>query len=103
MFHYQQALANMQLQQPTFIPTGSFLCMAPSGGVGFLKPPAPLVAEGRWERRDWSSCRLPHSRLLSAPGNTVPMMHGATPSTVTSASTPVTSVPFADTAASNQM
>ncbi|XP_035290781.1 muscleblind-like protein 3 isoform X4 [Anguilla anguilla] len=66
MFHYQQALANMQLQQPTFIPTGSFLCMAPSGGV-------------------------------------VPMMHGATPSTVTSASTPVTSVPFADTAASNQI
>ncbi|XP_006632937.1 muscleblind-like protein 3 isoform X2 [Lepisosteus oculatus] len=54
MFHYQQALANMQLQQPAFIPT-------------------------------------------------VPMMHGATPSTVTSATTPVTSVPFADTAAANQI
>ncbi|KAI3351660.1 hypothetical protein L3Q82_020490, partial [Scortum barcoo] len=27
MFHYQQALANMQLQQPAFIPTGSHLCL----------------------------------------------------------------------------
>lgn len=53
MFHYQQALANMQLQQPAFIPT-------------------------------------------------VPMMHGATTSTVSSASTPVTNVPFAESAASNQ-
>ncbi|XP_060783810.1 muscleblind-like protein 3 isoform X5 [Neoarius graeffei] len=58
MFHYQQALASMQLQQPTFIPTGLF------------KPPGPL-AEGRWERRDWSSCRPPHSRYLSGPGQTV--------------------------------
>ncbi|XP_066571319.1 muscleblind-like protein 3 isoform X5 [Amia ocellicauda] len=66
MFHYQQALANMQLQQPAFIPTGSVLCMSPAGGV-------------------------------------VPMMHGATPSTVTSATTPVTSVPFADSAATNQI
>ncbi|XP_058505836.1 muscleblind-like protein 3 isoform X4 [Solea solea] len=53
MFHYQQALANMQLQQPTFIPT-------------------------------------------------VPMMHGAATSNVSSASTPVTTVPFAESAASNQ-
>uniref|UniRef100_A0A3Q2QR48 Muscleblind-like splicing regulator 3 n=2 Tax=Fundulus heteroclitus TaxID=8078 RepID=A0A3Q2QR48_FUNHE len=53
MFHYQQALANMQLQQPAFIPA-------------------------------------------------VPMMHGAT-STVSSASTPVTNVPFAESAASNQL
>ncbi|XP_060783812.1 muscleblind-like protein 3 isoform X7 [Neoarius graeffei] len=53
MFHYQQALASMQLQQPTFIPT-------------------------------------------------VPMMHGATTSTVSSATTPVTNVPFAESAASNQ-
>ncbi|XP_063045618.1 muscleblind-like protein 3 isoform X2 [Engraulis encrasicolus] len=55
MFHYQQALANMQLQQPTFIPTGLF------------KPP-----ESRWERRDWSSCRQPHNRLLSMPGHADP-------------------------------
>ncbi|XP_072562644.1 muscleblind-like protein 3 [Paramormyrops kingsleyae] len=54
VIHYQQALANMQLQQQAFIPT-------------------------------------------------VPMMHGATPSTLTSATTPVTNVPFADTSASNQM
>ncbi|XP_038631185.1 muscleblind-like protein 3 isoform X3 [Scyliorhinus canicula] len=62
VFHYQQALANMQLQQPTFIPTGSVLCMTPTAGV-------------------------------------VPMMHGATPTTV-SATTP-TNAPFAATA--NQM
>lgn len=53
MFHYQQALANMQLQQqPAFIAN-------------------------------------------------VPMMHGAT-TTVSSASTPVTNVPFAESAVSNQ-
>lgn len=33
----------------------------------------------------------------------VPMMHGATTSTVSSASTPVTNVPFAESAASNQV
>ncbi|XP_033949423.1 muscleblind-like protein 3 isoform X5 [Gymnodraco acuticeps] len=33
MFHYQQALANMQLQQQTFIPTSSVLCMMPSGDI----------------------------------------------------------------------
>lgn len=27
MFHYQQALANMQLQQPAFIPTGESLAV----------------------------------------------------------------------------
>ncbi|XP_012696280.1 muscleblind-like protein 3 isoform X4 [Clupea harengus] len=85
MFHYQQALANMQLQQQAFIPAGLF------------KPP-----ENRWERRDWSSCRQPHSRLLSMPGHAVPMMHGATTSTVSSATTPITNVPFAESAASNQ-
>lgn len=33
----------------------------------------------------------------------VPMMHGATTSTVSSATTPVTNVPFAESAASNQV
>ncbi|XP_069749806.1 muscleblind-like protein 2 isoform X11 [Narcine bancroftii] len=65
VFHYQQALANMQLQQPTFIPTaGSVLCMTPTASV-------------------------------------VPMMHGATPTTVSATTTPATNVPFAATA--NQM
>lgn len=34
MFHYQQALANMQLQQPAFIPTGESLetLATPVGG-----------------------------------------------------------------------
>ncbi|KAJ3588495.1 hypothetical protein NHX12_012087 [Muraenolepis orangiensis] len=58
MFHYQQALANMQLQQTAFIPTG------------LMKASAPLPAEGRWERRDWSSCRHGPSRMLSIPGFT---------------------------------
>ncbi|XP_058856561.1 muscleblind-like protein 3 isoform X6 [Acipenser ruthenus] len=70
MFHYQQALANMQMQmqmqQPAFIPTGSVLCMTPTAGV-------------------------------------VPMMHSATPSTVTSAAASVTSVPFAESAAASQI
>ncbi|XP_022615966.1 muscleblind-like protein 3 isoform X2 [Seriola lalandi dorsalis] len=91
MFHYQQALANMQLQQPAFIPTG------------LMKTPAPLPAEGCWERREWSSFRQNPSRFLSVPGFSVPMMHGATTSTVSSASTPVTNVPFAESAASNQI
>ncbi|XP_067852896.1 muscleblind-like protein 3 isoform X11 [Heptranchias perlo] len=60
------ALANMQLQQPTFIPTGSVLCMTPTASV-------------------------------------VPMMHGATSTTVSAATTPATNVPFAATATANQM
>ncbi|KAJ8282783.1 hypothetical protein COCON_G00053020 [Conger conger] len=55
MFHYQQALANMQLQQPAFIPTG------------LLKAPAPLAAEGHWERHPHPH---PHPRYLSVPGLT---------------------------------
>uniref|UniRef100_H3DHD2 Muscleblind-like splicing regulator 3 n=1 Tax=Tetraodon nigroviridis TaxID=99883 RepID=H3DHD2_TETNG len=66
MFHYQQALANMQLQQPAFIPTGLCLC--------------------------WVVCTT-----------LVPMMHGATTSTVSSASTSVTNVPFAESATSDQV
>ncbi|XP_069749803.1 muscleblind-like protein 3 isoform X8 [Narcine bancroftii] len=62
---FDLALANMQLQQPTFIPTaGSVLCMTPTASV-------------------------------------VPMMHGATPTTVSATTTPATNVPFAATA--NQM
>lgn len=38
MFHYQQALANMQLQQPAFIPTGeSFSAATTSGSTGHAK------------------------------------------------------------------
>ncbi|XP_026704471.1 muscleblind-like protein 3 isoform X5 [Athene cunicularia] len=63
---FDLALANMQLQQPAFIPTGSVLCMTPTASV-------------------------------------VPMMHGATPTTVSAATTPATSVPFAATATANQI
>eukprot|EP00069_Balaena_mysticetus_P015459 bmy_09237T0 len=55
IFQYQQALANMQLQQHT----------------AFLPP--------------------------------VPMVHGATPATVSAATTSATSVPFAATATANQI
>ncbi|XP_047391629.1 muscleblind-like protein 3 isoform X3 [Sciurus carolinensis] len=66
VFHCQQALANMQLPQPAFIPTGPILCMAPASSF-------------------------------------VPMMHGATPTTVSAATTPATSVPFAATTTGNQI
>nr|XP_033813726.1 muscleblind-like protein 1 isoform X9 [Geotrypetes seraphini] len=67
VFQYQQALANMQLQQQAaFLPPGSILCMAPATSV-------------------------------------VPMVHGATPATVSAAATSATSVPFAATATANQI
>ncbi|KAJ7324761.1 hypothetical protein JRQ81_017781 [Phrynocephalus forsythii] len=67
IFQYQQALANMQLQQhAAFLPPGSILCMTPSTSV-------------------------------------VPMVHGATPATVSAATTSATSVPFAATATANQI
>ncbi|MBN3307648.1 MBN2A protein, partial [Amia calva] len=67
VLHYQQALANAQLQQPTaFIPTGSVLCMTPATSI-------------------------------------VPMMYSATPATVSAATTPATSVPYAATAPANQV
>ncbi|XP_008065636.1 muscleblind-like protein 3 isoform X1 [Carlito syrichta] len=65
VFHCQPPLANLPLAQPTFIPAGPILCMAPAS-------------------------------------NFVPMMHGATPTTVSAATTPATSVPFAATATGNQ-
>ncbi|XP_056411585.1 muscleblind-like protein 2 isoform X2 [Hyla sarda] len=66
VLHYQQALANAQLQQPTaFFPAGSVLCMTPATSI-------------------------------------VPMMHSATSATVSAATTPATSVPFAATATANQ-
>ncbi|XP_061547971.1 muscleblind-like protein 2 isoform X7 [Phyllopteryx taeniolatus] len=33
VLHYQQALASAQLQQPTFFPTGSVLCMTPASSL----------------------------------------------------------------------
>nr|XP_044995966.1 muscleblind-like protein 3 isoform X3 [Jaculus jaculus]XP_044995967.1 muscleblind-like protein 3 isoform X3 [Jaculus jaculus]XP_044995968.1 muscleblind-like protein 3 isoform X3 [Jaculus jaculus] len=66
VFHCQQALANMQLPQPTFIPTGPILCMAPTSTF-------------------------------------VPMMHSATPTAVSAATTPATSVPFVPTTTGNQL
>ncbi|XP_077954267.1 muscleblind-like protein 2 isoform X3 [Gasterosteus aculeatus] len=66
VLHYQQALANAQLQQPTFFPTGSVLCMSPASSL-------------------------------------VPMMYSATPATVSAATTPATSVPYAATAPANQI
>ncbi|XP_060923272.1 muscleblind-like protein 2 isoform X6 [Limanda limanda] len=66
VLHYQQALANAQLQQPAFFPTGSVLCMTPGSSL-------------------------------------VPMMYSAAPATVSAATTPATSVPYAATAPANQI
>ncbi|KAI1899012.1 hypothetical protein AGOR_G00078300 [Albula goreensis] len=67
VLHYQQALANAQLQQPAaFFPTGSVLCMTPATSI-------------------------------------VPMMYSAPPATVSAATTPTTSVPYAATAPANQI
>ncbi|CAB1417214.1 unnamed protein product [Pleuronectes platessa] len=66
VLHYQQALANAQLQQPAFFPTGSVLCMTPASSL-------------------------------------VPMMYSAAPATVSAATTPATSVPYAATAPANQI
>uniref|UniRef100_A0A8C0JGW0 Muscleblind like splicing regulator 3 n=1 Tax=Canis lupus dingo TaxID=286419 RepID=A0A8C0JGW0_CANLU len=57
------ALANLQLPQPAFIPTGEYRAL----------------------------------------GTVMPMMHGATPTTVSAATPPATSVPFAATATGNQI
>ncbi|XP_034467082.1 muscleblind-like protein 2 isoform X2 [Hippoglossus hippoglossus] len=35
VLHYQQALANAQLQQPAFFPTGSVLCMTPGSSLDY--------------------------------------------------------------------
>ncbi|XP_042194980.1 muscleblind-like protein 1 isoform X3 [Callorhinchus milii] len=87
VFQYQQALASMQLQQQTaFIPPGSILCMTPATSVEAL----------HWLE---ASCWLGQKRELNL---TVPMMHGATPATVSAAATS-TSVPFAASATANQM
>lgn len=66
VFHCQQALTNLQIPQPAFIPAGPIMCMAPTSSM-------------------------------------VPMMHGATSSTVSAATAPVTSVPFVATATGNQI
>ncbi|XP_061925167.1 muscleblind-like protein 2a isoform X4 [Entelurus aequoreus] len=68
LLHYQQALANTQLQQQTaaFYPAGSVLCMTPANGI-------------------------------------VPMMYSATPASISAATSPATSVPYAATAPANQI
>ncbi|XP_055005470.1 muscleblind-like protein 2a isoform X4 [Boleophthalmus pectinirostris] len=68
LLHYQQALTNAQLQQPSaaFYPTGSVFCMSPAT-------------------------------------NMVPMMYSTAPATVSAATTPATSVPYAATAPANQI
>ncbi|XP_063061761.1 muscleblind-like protein 1 isoform X6 [Engraulis encrasicolus] len=92
MFQYQQALANMQFQQQAaFIPSGSILCMTPATSVGFHEGYALA------QRMDLDF-GLPGRRGCQ---QSVPMMHGASPATVSAATTSATSVPFA-TATANQ-
>ncbi|XP_063061759.1 muscleblind-like protein 1 isoform X4 [Engraulis encrasicolus] len=93
MFQYQQALANMQFQQQAaFIPSGSILCMTPATSVGFHEGYALA------QRMDLDF-GLPGRRGCQ---QSVPMMHGASPATVSAATTSATSVPFA-TATANQI
>ncbi|XP_040855376.1 muscleblind-like protein 3 isoform X1 [Ochotona curzoniae] len=66
VFHCQQAMGNLQLPQPAFIPAGPILCMAPTSNI-------------------------------------VPMMHSATPTTVSAAPAPATTVPFAAAPTGNQL
>ncbi|XP_026213752.1 muscleblind-like protein 3 isoform X2 [Anabas testudineus] len=56
MFHYQQALANMQLQQQAFIPTG------------LMKTPSPTCRKGAaGKMRKWINCRQNPSCFLLVP------------------------------------
>ncbi|XP_010893171.1 muscleblind-like protein 2a isoform X2 [Esox lucius] len=79
MLHYQQALANAQLQQTAaFYPTGRYI------SASRLHHPGSVF------------CMSPASSI-------VPMMYSATPATVSAATTPATSVPYAATAPANQI
>ncbi|KAG9330705.1 hypothetical protein JZ751_022391 [Albula glossodonta] len=100
MFQYQQALANMQFQQhAAFIPSGR----AP------IAPTIPPQVGPLWHLR-YPSGRAPMAPLFTPQVGplwhlrypSVPMMHGATPATVSAATTSATSVPFA-TATANQV
>ncbi|XP_038955534.1 muscleblind-like protein 3 isoform X1 [Rattus norvegicus] len=78
VFHCQQALANMQIPQPAFIPTGE------GTALGILGLTGPIL------------CMTPASTF-------VPMMHGATPSTMSAATPPAGNVPYVPTTTGNQM
>ncbi|XP_056618760.1 muscleblind-like protein 2 isoform X5 [Triplophysa dalaica] len=80
ILHYQQALANAQLQQPTFFPT-----------------------EERNSHRGYTSTFLGSVLCMAPASSIVPMMYSATPATVSGATTPATSVPYATTAPANQI
>ncbi|XP_057715030.1 muscleblind-like protein 2a isoform X2 [Corythoichthys intestinalis] len=63
VLHYQQALANAQLQQPAFFPTGSVLCMAPASSLDH-----PEVNATKAATCDEAACKLPACKYyLSSP------------------------------------
>ncbi|XP_063135976.1 muscleblind-like protein 3 isoform X9 [Rattus norvegicus] len=72
------ALANMQIPQPAFIPTGE------GTALGILGLTGPIL------------CMTPASTF-------VPMMHGATPSTMSAATPPAGNVPYVPTTTGNQL
>ncbi|XP_077001205.1 muscleblind-like protein 3 isoform X4 [Tamandua tetradactyla] len=86
VFHCQQPLANLPLAQP--IPQG-LPQPIPQGLPQALPQPAFIPAGP-------ILCMAPTPSIVS-------MMHGATPTTVSAATTPATSVPFAPTATGNQI
>ncbi|XP_069388492.1 muscleblind-like protein 2a isoform X2 [Paralichthys olivaceus] len=93
--HYHQALANAQLQQPTtaFYPTGSVFCMAPANSIERVTNIAMVTI----------MLHLPFHCFHGSLPEKVPMMYSATPATVSAATTPATSVPYAATATANQI
>uniref|UniRef100_A0A3Q2Y5K3 Muscleblind like splicing regulator 2 n=1 Tax=Hippocampus comes TaxID=109280 RepID=A0A3Q2Y5K3_HIPCM len=98
LLHYQQALASTQLQHPTaaFYPAGSVLCMTPANSIG--KYPRQTRRYG-YHNAPPAFSLLPWFPLPEP----VPMMYSATPASVSAATSPATSVPYAATAPANQV
>ncbi|XP_067322099.1 muscleblind-like protein 1 isoform X11 [Anolis sagrei] len=102
IFQYQQALANMQLQQHTaFLPPGLMRASEKAReSHPFSTSVDPVYStENQWQRKVFHCSIL----CMTPATSVVPMVHGATPATVSAATTSATSVPFAATATANQI
>uniref|UniRef100_A0A3B3VX84 Muscleblind like splicing regulator 2 n=1 Tax=Poecilia latipinna TaxID=48699 RepID=A0A3B3VX84_9TELE len=86
LLHYQQAMANSQLQQAM----AAFYPLKKGPGTRNIA----MVT---------ITLHLPFHCFHGSPPEKVPMMYSATPATVSAAATPATSVPYAATAPANQV
>ncbi|XP_077436166.1 muscleblind-like protein 2a isoform X3 [Vanacampus margaritifer] len=110
LLHYQQALASSQLQQhaAAFYPAGKGCCSERIGGIQVQETESEA---GQQEKSTSQAGRLGTesstghwSVLCMTPANSVvPMMYSATPASVSAATSPATSVPYAATAPANQI